>query len=149
MFDLDALLQQKHLITRDTITIMGMEQQQWKHKSCTAHFGVGDDWATLNFIESEVPGRGDASVLLSGAKAYYEGLGKRFASSVALNTRMIDILVRLQIKEHRYDDGEPTIPIGYPAREAHSHVSGECAGDHGPAQDADAPGGEAQRQGTA
>ncbi len=79
---------------------MGMELDQWVNKSCMANFGVGDDWATLYNIESKEQGKGHATELLIEAKKYYEGLGKKFGGSIALNDRMRKIYQELGIKEY-------------------------------------------------
>ncbi len=65
-----------------------MELDEWQVESCTAHFGVGNDWATLTDIESTIPSQGHATKLLTIAKAYYEKQGKRVGGSIALNERM-------------------------------------------------------------
>lgn len=87
-------------MTHETVEVLGMELERWTHESCTAHFGVGDDWATLSDIRSGDPGKGHATVLLMGAKAYYEARGKRFGGSIALNDRMRGIYRRLEITEY-------------------------------------------------
>jgi hypothetical protein len=79
---------------------MGMPLVQWRYKSCTADFGVMETWATLYFIESTEEGKGHATHLLTEAKAFYEGQGKRFGGSVALNDRMKSIYERLGIEEY-------------------------------------------------
>ena len=83
-----------------TINMMGMEMKQWENKSCTAEFGVGEDWATLYSIESKEQGKGHATELLLEAKKYYEGQGKKFGGSVALNVRMRKIYQKLEIPEY-------------------------------------------------
>jgi hypothetical protein len=80
------------------ITQLGMPLERWTHKSCTAEFGVGDDWATLYFIQSTEPGRGHATTLLVSARMYYKNRGKRFSGTVPLNSRMADIYKRLEIQ---------------------------------------------------
>jgi hypothetical protein len=84
------------------ITKLGMRLHEWQHESCTAEFGVGKNWATLYYIESKSEGRGHATQLLTVAKEYYEGKGKTFGGSVALNERMRSIYKKLGITE--YDD---------------------------------------------
>lgn len=37
---------------QEAVTQLGMPLIRWTHESCTAHFAVGDDWATLYDIES-------------------------------------------------------------------------------------------------
>lgn len=73
---------------------------RWEYKSCRADFGEGQEWATLYFIKSDEPGKGHATILLTSAKRYYEGLGKRFGGTVALNDRMQRIYQRLGIHEY-------------------------------------------------
>lgn len=73
---------------------------EWRHKSCRAVFGVGNDWATLYEIHSREESKGHATELLRAAKLFYERQGKRFGSTVALNDRMQSILQRLDIKEY-------------------------------------------------
>ena len=80
--------------------IMGMELDEWTNKSCIAHFGVGDDWATLYDIQSREEGKGHATELLKEAKTYYENQGKEFGGNVALNERMRKIYRELGIKEY-------------------------------------------------
>jgi hypothetical protein len=80
--------------------VMGMELDAWKHKSCSAEFGMGNDWATLYSIRSRLPGKGHATELLAEAKRFYEEQGKRFGGTVALNSRMAKIYKRLAIKEY-------------------------------------------------
>ena len=80
--------------------VLGMELDVWKHKSCSAEFGTGNDWATLYSISSRKPGQGHATELLTEAKRYYEDQGLRFGGSVALNSRMRKIYQRLAIKEY-------------------------------------------------
>lgn len=80
--------------------IMGMELEEWVNKSCVAHFGVGDGWATLYEINSKEESKGHATELLLEAKKYYEGQGKKFGGSVALNERMRKIYQRLKIEEY-------------------------------------------------
>lgn len=72
----------------------------WNHKSCTAEFGFSDTWATLFFIQSLEEGKGHATELLTEAKKYYEGQGKKFGGSIALNERMRAIYKRLDIEEY-------------------------------------------------
>jgi hypothetical protein len=91
-------------MTQKPVNVLGMDLDQWNHESCHAHFGVGDDWATLYHIESADPGKGHATELLTAAKAFYEAQGKRFAGTVALSDRMKRIYERLGITE--YDNEE-------------------------------------------
>jgi hypothetical protein len=79
---------------------MGMELDRWTYKSCTAHFGLGEDWATLYDISSKDSGKGHATKLLSSAKDYYMGKGLRFGGSVALNNTIKHIYKKLDIKEY-------------------------------------------------
>ena len=80
--------------------VLGMELDVWKHKSCSAEFGTGDDWATLYSINSALPGKGHAAELLMEAKQYYGKQGKKFGGTVALNSRMKKIYQRLGIEEY-------------------------------------------------
>lgn len=88
-------------MTHKMITVLGMVLQQWVNESCTANFGVGDDWATLYDIKSKEEGKGHATELLIEAKKFYEAEGKRFSGSVALNDRMRNIYKRLNIYEYQ------------------------------------------------
>ncbi len=88
-------------MNKKIVNILGMETEEWANKSCIAHFGVGDDWATLYDIQSKEEGKGHATELLREAKSYYEKQGKRFGGDVALNERMRKIYQRLNIKEYR------------------------------------------------
>jgi len=83
-----------------TVNILGMPLEEWIYKSCIAHFGVGDDWATLYDIESKERGKGHATRLLTEAKKYYELQGKRFGGTVALNDGMKKLYIKLGIKEY-------------------------------------------------
>lgn len=84
---------------------LGMELDQWKHKSCVAEFGVGEDrkgkWATLYSIRSDERGKGHATELLRQAKGYYEKQGLKFGGTVALNDTMRGIYERLNIEEYK------------------------------------------------
>lgn len=84
------------------ISAMGMPLEQWKYETCIAEFGVGPDWATLYHIVTPVPdrGKGYATTLLIEAKAKFEGQGKKFGGTVALNDTMKDIYKRLAIEEY-------------------------------------------------
>lgn len=93
----------KRKLWRATIekkTILGMEVEEWVYRSCVAHFGVGDNWATLYDIESGEPGKGHATVLLVIAKAHYQKQGKKVGGTIALNERMAKIYERLGIEEY-------------------------------------------------
>ena len=82
------------------VDVMGMPLERWNYKSCTADFGMGEDWATLYSIESKEEGKGHATQLLATAKKYYEDSGKKFGGTVALNPRMSKIYKRLKITEY-------------------------------------------------
>ena len=88
------------------VHLLGMELEEWTHKSCTAHFGVGDTWATLYDIQSKEEGKNHATELLLEAKAFYESQGKKFGGSIALNERMRKIYQKLQIKEFLNEENE-------------------------------------------
>ncbi len=79
---------------------MGMPMSRWEYKSCVAHFGVSDNWATLYDIESKEKNKGHATYLLEIAKEYYESTGKEFGGTVALNPVMSHIYKKLNIKEY-------------------------------------------------
>ena len=82
------------------INFMGMELDEWKFGSCVAHFGIGNDWATLYDIQSLEEGKGYATKLLIKAKKYYEKQGKKVGGSVALNPRMKAIYQRTGYEEY-------------------------------------------------
>ena len=81
--------------------IMGMTLDVCTHKSCRATIGVGEDFASVYSIESEEKGKGHATELLIEAKKKYEGEGKRFGSTIALNGVMKRILIKLDIPEFK------------------------------------------------
>ena len=87
--------------TLKKINVMGMDLDEWKWRSCTAQFGVGDDWATLYHIKSKEEGKGHATELLVRARVYYERKGLRFGGSVALSPAMSRIYRKLKIKEYK------------------------------------------------
>lgn len=82
------------------ITSMGIELDEWKHKSCTARWGTGPDWATLYHIESKEEGKGHTTELLLMAKDYYKKQGKKVGGSVALNDRMRKLYQKVGIEEY-------------------------------------------------
>lgn len=82
------------------VSTMGMLLDEWKMESCVAHFGIGDDWATLYDIESKEEGKGHATKLLQAARQHYEAQGKKFGGSVALNPVMRHIYQKLGIQEY-------------------------------------------------
>lgn len=86
--------------TVEPVIVLGMPLVRWQYQSCTADIAVGDDWATLYHIESKEEGKGHATALLREAKHFYEGQGKKFMGSVALNERMRSIYQRLGIEEY-------------------------------------------------
>ena len=85
----------------ELVNVMGMELERWTYKSCSADFGVGNNWATLYSIESKDRNKGHATALLREAKNHYEKLGKTFGGTVALTTGMEKIYLKLGIKEYR------------------------------------------------
>jgi hypothetical protein len=91
-------------MTRQSHRVLGMELDEWTHKSCVANFALGEDWATLYDIQSAEEGKGHATELLTEAKRFYEAQGKTFGASVALNDTMKHIYARLGITE--YADGD-------------------------------------------
>ena len=82
------------------VNILGMYLDEWKVDSCIAHFGIGDNWATLYDIESESPNNGHATTLLAEAKCFYEKSGKKVGGSVALNPAMKKIYKKLGYIEY-------------------------------------------------
>jgi hypothetical protein len=82
------------------IMIAGMLLDEWTHKSCIAHVGAGEDWATIYDIESFEKGKGHATKLLSVMKVYYTGQGKKFGSTVTLNSTMDKLLKKLNIPQY-------------------------------------------------
>lgn len=87
-------------MTRETITVLDMELEEWVNESCRAEFGTGPDWATLYSIHSLEPGKGHATALLREAKAIYEAEGRTVAGSVALNDTMRHLYEKTGITEH-------------------------------------------------
>ena len=85
----------------ELVKVMGMELERWTYMSCSADFGVGNNWATLYLIESSDRNKGHATYLLREAKNHYEKLGKTFGGTVALNPIMESIYLKLGIKEYR------------------------------------------------
>ena len=85
------------------ITILGMELIEWKVESCTAHFAVGPDWATLYSIESEEPGKGHATMLMIIAKKYYKKQGKEVGGTIALNEVISHLYEKLGYIEYKED----------------------------------------------
>lgn len=83
------------------VNILGMELDEWKYKSCTAHFADGGPWATLYDIESLEPSKGHATHLLLKAKAYYEAQGKTVGGSIALTERMSRLYQKVGIPEYK------------------------------------------------
>ena len=81
-------------------TIMGMKMEVWCHKSCRAEVGTGDDWATIYSIRSVHRNEGHAQELLKEARKHYEGEGKGFGGTVALNSIMKHIYEKLNILEY-------------------------------------------------
>lgn len=82
------------------VHFMGMPVDEWKYRSCTAHFGVGRDWVTLYDIRSLNEGHGHATFILKRAKGYYEKQGKKVGGSVALNDRMRSLYEKLGYEEY-------------------------------------------------
>jgi hypothetical protein len=83
------------------VMIFGLELDEWNVEGCIAHFGVGNNWATLYYIESHNPKEGHATRLLKCAKKYYEKQGKLVGGTVALNQVMERIYLKLGIKEYK------------------------------------------------
>lgn len=82
----------------EKVMILGMELDEWRINSSIAHFGVGDDWATLYDIESKEKRKGHATKLLKEAKKYYKG--KKLGGTIALNPIMGHLYKKLKIKEY-------------------------------------------------
>ena len=80
------------------VNILGMELDEWRHKSCLAHIAANEDWATVYDIQSQDEGKGHATELLLILKSYYKG--KRFGGSVALNDRMRRLYKKCEITEY-------------------------------------------------
>lgn len=94
------------VMRRRDVEMMGMLLDEWRYMSCIAHFGTGDDWATLYDIESREEGKGHATGLLTTAKHVYEQEGKVVKGSIALNERMRTIYQELGIPEITHTDDE-------------------------------------------
>ena len=88
------------------VKVMGMELDEWRYKSCVAHVAAEDSWATIYDIRSQQSGQGHATELLLQMKAYYEGQGKVFGGSVALNERMARLYKKCGIREYGDSDIE-------------------------------------------
>jgi len=86
---------------REVKNILGMPLDEWKHKSCTAHFSVFPDEATLYDIVSKEPNKGHAFELLSFAKEYYEKRDKKVMGTVALNEKMSRLYKKIGIGEYK------------------------------------------------
>lgn len=84
------------------VNVLGMELDEWRHKSCEAHIATGKGWATIYDIESQQEGKGHATELLLIMKTYYEKQGLEFGGSVALNERMASLYKKCGIKEYAY-----------------------------------------------
>ena len=81
--------------------ILGMDLEVWEHKSCLVQVGVGDNYATIYFIESKEQGKGHAQELLKEMKEHYEYIGKTFGSYVALTPGIKHLIQKLGIKEYK------------------------------------------------
>lgn len=79
---------------------MGMVLDQCSYESCTAEVGVGDDFATIYYIESKDKNKGHASELINRMRIHYESQGKEFATSVALSEPMKYLVKKLKLKEY-------------------------------------------------
>ena len=82
------------------VNILGMEIDEWCHKSCDAHVGVGEDWATIYDIQSRQERNEHATELLLIIKKYYEGKGLSLGGSIALNERMAKLYQKCKIREY-------------------------------------------------
>jgi GNAT superfamily N-acetyltransferase len=85
----------------EQVVVAGLVMERWTHMSCVADVAVGPDWATLYLITSGERRQGHATAVLEAARAYYEGQGKRFGGSVALNEAMARLYQKLGIHEYR------------------------------------------------
>ena len=88
------------------VNVLGMELDEWWHKSCSAHVATDKDWATIYDIQSQQEGQGHATALLLTMKSYYEKQGKDFGGSVALNERMAWLYKKCGIREYGESDIE-------------------------------------------
>ena len=86
------------------VNILGMELDEWRYKSCSAHVATGEVWATIYDIQSTQEGRGHATKLLLVMKVYYESRDKIFGGSVALNERMAWLYKKCEIREYTQAD---------------------------------------------
>ena len=77
------------------VSVLGMDLDEWSHQSCTAHFGTGDNWATLYDIESKNQNKGHAQQLLLKAISYYHPI--KISGTIALNPIMKHIYNKLGI----------------------------------------------------
>ena len=82
------------------VNVMGMDMEEWTHKSCVVEVAEGDDWATIYGVISKERGKGHATELLTEMKKYYTSQGKRFGGTVALNKAMKHIYEKLGITEY-------------------------------------------------
>lgn len=90
--------------TRTSVSVLDMPLERWDYASCSAHFAVGADWATLYDIHSVHEGQGHATTLLLAAKRTYEAEGKVVGGSVALNDRMARLYAKVGIPEYGEED---------------------------------------------
>ena len=80
------------------VNILGMDLDEWRYKSCSAHVATEKDWATIYDIQSQQEGKGHATKLLLIMKSHYEHQDKRFGGSVALNERMARLYKKCGIR---------------------------------------------------
>lgn len=82
------------------ITALGMVMDKCSYESCTAEVGVGEDFATIYYIESKDKNKGHATELINRMRIHYETQGKEFATSVALSPQMKHLVKKLNLKEY-------------------------------------------------
>lgn len=79
---------------------MGMVLDSCSYESCTAEVGVGEDFATIYYIESKEQNKGHATELINRMRIHYETQGKEFATSAALSPQMKHLVQKLNLKEY-------------------------------------------------
>jgi len=81
--------------------ICGMCLDEWINESCTAHIGVGDDWATIYSIVSTQLNNGHAERLIRAMRSYYNKRGKVFGTSITLSPAMQHLVKKIRLKEYQ------------------------------------------------
>ena len=84
------------------ITELGMTLDACTYKTCYANVGIGNDFATIYYIETLKIDRnkGYATELILQMKKHYKKLGKKFGTSVALSPQMQHLIKKLKLKEY-------------------------------------------------